>query len=276
MPNKEWKKTKVIYWSDEKNDDFDEVGLSRPGVPKDYNYIRKNWLLNVFFGFLYHAVAKPILGIYCLFAGIRWKNKKYLKELNGQGAFFYSNHTAITDVFKLQSLVFFFNRRINILGYSDTLSLPKFVTFLARGLGYLPVPLKGDLNNLVKLTEACDYYVKKKQYVLIYPEAHIWPYYTKIRDFSPASFTYPAKSFAPVVPIVTTWRKPLIGKKPKQTIYFGHPIFPKEGIPYPENRLYMHEECLKAMKEISEKIPQYEYIKYIKKENVENNEDKKD
>ena len=273
MNNKDWKKTKTIYWSDELNDDFDEVGLSRPGVPDGFQYIRKGFFNTLIGGILYHGIAKPFLGIYCLFKGIRWKNKSYLKELKGGGAFFYANHTAITDVFKLQSLVFFFGRRINILGYSDTLSM-KFVAKLAWWLGYLPVPLKGDVKNLIALGSACEHYVKKGQYVLIYPEAHIWPYYTKVRNFSGGSFIYPSKSSQPVVPVVTTWRKPLIGKKPKQTIYFGHPIFPKEGVSEMENKEYLHTECLKAMQEISNSVPQYEYIKYVKVD--KKNDEKKD
>ena len=262
---KEWKKTKTIYWSDELNDDFDEVGLKRPPVPEGYKYKRKNVLIIFFGAILYHLIAKPILAIYCFFKGIRVKNKKNLKALKGQGAYIYSNHTAITDVFKFQCFVFFFGRRVNILGYSDSLSMP-VVRTIVKMLGYLPVPLKGDMKNLLALSEACDYYVKKKQHILIYPEAHIWPYYTKIRNFQSGSFNYPARFMSPVVPAVTIWRKPKIGKKPKQTIVFGTPIFPKEELNATQNKDYMHAECLRQMKEISESYPQFEYIKYIKKD----------
>ena len=265
MNNKEWKKTKTIYWKDELHDDFDEVGLSRPSVPEGYKYKRTNPIINFFSAILYHGIAKPILGIYCVFKGIRFKGKKNLKVLKGQGAYLYCNHTAITDVFKFQCQCFFFGRRVNILGYPDTLTMP-VVRNLARALGYLPVPLKGDLKNMIALTEACDFYVKKKQYILIYPEAHIWPYYTKIRNFVSGSFNYPANSNAPVVPIVTTWRKPKIGKKPKQVVLIGQPIFPKEELSVADNKNYLHEKCLAAMKQMSESVEQYEYIKYIKVE----------
>ena len=261
---KEWKKTKTIYWSDELNDDFDEVGLTRPPVPEGYKYKRRNVIYNFFGAILYHIIAKPILAIYCLFKGIKVKNKKNLKALKGQGAYIYSNHTAITDVFKFQSYVFFFGRRVNILGYSDTLSMP-IVKSIARMLGYLPVPLKGDMKNLLSLSDACDFYIIKKQFVLIYPEAHIWPYYTKIRNFKDVSFIYPAEMNKPVVPAVTIWRgKP--NKKPKQTIVFGKPIYPQEDLTPLENKKYLHDECLLQMKEIASKYPQVEYIKYIKVE----------
>ena len=115
-----------------------------------------------------------------------------------------------------------------------------------------------------------DFYVnKKRQYVLIYPEAHIWPYYTKVRSFRDGSFNYPAKSNAPVLPVVTTFRKPLIGKVPRQTLYILDPIFPLEGKTVNENKEYLYKETLKAMQELANEVPQYEYIKYVKKE--ENN-----
>lgn len=270
---KDWEKTRTIYWKDELNDDFDEVGLARPPVPKGYPYIRKNPVSGFLYGILYHCVAKPVFAVYCLLKGIRFEGKANLKELKGRGAFLYCNHTAITDVFKFQCLLFFFGRMVNILGFSDTTSMP-VVKWIARGLGYLPVPLKGDLENLIALGESCDYYVNKKhQHVLIFPEAHIWPYYTKIRNFTSGSFNYPARSNAPAVPIVTTWRKPKIGKKPKQTVIIGRPIFPKEELDVNSNKNYLHDKCLKVMKDMASSKEQFEYIKYIK---VEDNEEKKD
>lgn len=265
----DWKKTRTIYWSDERNDDFDEVGLSRPQVPENYNYLKKNFFFNGIYFFLYNFIAKPCFGLYCFFKGIRFKNKKNLKELHGKGAFIYCNHTAITDVFKFQANPFFFKRRINVLGYPDTLSMP-FVWRIARGLGYMPVPDRHDLNNMKKLTEATKWYIDKKQFVLIYPEAHIWPYYTHVRPFRDGAFSYPAKCNAPVLPTVTTWRKSKLSKKPKQTVYILEPIFPKEGLSMNENKIYLHSECLKAMQKKAEEVSQYEYIKYIKVDESEN------
>lgn len=274
MNFKEVKKTKVAYYKDELRDDFNEVGLSRPPVPEGYKYKRTNFFNNIISGILYHGIAKPILALFCIFHGIRIKNRKNLKAIKGQGAFFYSNHVSISDVFKLQALVFFFSRRINILGYSDSLSMP-IVRNLTRALGYLPLPLKGDLKNTIALMNAMEFYIKKKQHILIYPEAHIWPYYTKIRPFTDGSFNYPAKCNAPVVPIVTTWRKPLIGKIPRQTVYILDPIFPLEGKTTTENKTYLHDETLRAMQEFSNSVHQYEYIKYVKVED-DNNDSQKD
>lgn len=266
---KDWKKTRTIYWKDEINDDFDEVGLKRPSVPENYKYKRTNPINNFFSGILYHGVAKPILGLYCFFKGIKVVGKQNIRKLGGEGAFIFSNHVAITDVFKYQSYVFFWRKRVNIIGYPDTLSMP-VVRNLARALGYLPLPLSGDIKNMISLMDAMKFYIEKKQFILIYPEAHIWPYYTKIRNFHSGSFNYPAKLEAPVLPIVTTWRKSRLCKKPKQTLYILEPIFPNPEKSASENKEYLYEETLKAMQKCSDSISQYEYIKYIKVESDKN------
>ena len=268
---KDWKKTRTIYWKDETNDDFDEVGLSRPPVPKGYNYKRTN-PINIFFSaILYHVVAKPIIGVYCVCKGIRFVGKKNLKKLGGKGAFIFSNHVALSDVLKFQAYVFFWRKRVNILGYPDTLSMP-IVRNLTRALGYLPLPLSGDLKNMVALVDAFKFYIEKNQFILIFPEAHIWPYYTKVRTFKSGSFNYPAKLEAPVLPIVTTWRKTKLCKKPKQTIYILEPIFPDPNKGTAENKEYLYNKTLEAMQKCADSVKQYEYIKYIK---IENDEEKK-
>ena len=86
-----------------------------------------------------------------------------------------------------------------------------------------------------------------------------------VRNFKSVSFNYPAEMNKPVLPAVTIWRgKP--NKKPKQTIVFGEPIYPNPELSLMENKAYLHEQCLEQMKEISERYPQVEYIKYIKKD----------
>lgn len=265
MKKQDWKKTKTIYWSDEAHDDFNEVGLSRPSLPEDFKYERDNHFVNFFTKILYFGLAVPILGLATIFNGIKVKGRKNLKKVKKQGIFIYSNHVSVSDAFKIQTRIFPF-KMTNILGYSDALSMP-FFKHLVKGLGLIALPTKGDIKNMKKFTECFDYFIKKKQNIIIYPEAHIWPYYTKIRNFREGSFLYPSLSAAPIVPIVTVFRKSKISKKAKQTLLIGEPIFPKEELTVMENKKYLHDECLKAMQLLSSSVKQYEYIKYIKKEN---------
>lgn len=268
MNNKDWKKTKTIYWSDELHDDFDEIGLKRPPVPKGYHYIRSNPFNNFVSDIFYYGIARPIFIVFLkLYHHVRFKNKRYLKRAQKEGAFIFSNHVSFLDVLKFQTVS---RKRVNIVGYSDSLSMP-IVRNLCRALGYIPLPLSEDVDNFKRMSDSFEFYTKKKhQLVLIYPEAHIWPYYTKVRNFISSSFIFPARCNAPVLPAVTIWRKSKFLKKPRQVIVFGKLIYPLPENNDVENRDYLHQECLEEMKRISESYEQYEYIKYIKVE------DKKD
>ncbi|MCR5506050.1 MAG: 1-acyl-sn-glycerol-3-phosphate acyltransferase [Bacilli bacterium] len=261
----EWKKTHIIYWSDELNDDFNRLDAveDNPPLKKNYKYIHKNPIRRMWDGFLYYVIAKPFIGGYCLFHGIRWKNKKNLRRLRGRGAFLYGNHVAISDVFKFQSFIIH-TKKVNIIGLSNASAIP-VAKHLVKSLGYIPIA--DDSENLLHMKQAIEFLVKKRgQYVLVYPEAHIWPYYTKIRDFKNVSFYYPAQCLAPVVPFVTVWRKVWYSKKPRQTVIFGRPIYPDKSATVLENRDYLAEECKKQMNHLASSIKQVEYIKYIKKE----------
>lgn len=264
----EWKKTRIIYWSSELYDDFDEIGLSRPSLPKNYNYERNNHFANFWSGILYFGIVRPILAAFCFFSGIKVKGKKNIKSLRHKGYFIYSNHVSISDAFKIQALIYPF-KRTNAIGYTDSLTVP-IIGKAMKGLGLIPLPLKDDVENMKKFTNSFSYFLKKKERIIIFPEAHIWPYYTKIRTFRKGSFLFPAMNNAPIVPMCTVFRKPLIGKKPKQTILIGKPIYPLSDLSVLENKEYLYEACLSTLKALSSSVKQYEYITYIYKEKDNN------
>ncbi|MGM9813944.1 MAG: lysophospholipid acyltransferase family protein [Candidatus Enteromonas sp.] len=259
-------KTKTIYYEDELNDDFMDIGLERKEVPQTYKYLRKNKFYNFFSNIFYFGIVKPILSVFSFFHGVRVENRKLLKEVKKEGAFIYANHTAAIDAFVIQTYVVRC-KRTEIIGYSDSVHVP-VLKHVGRCLGYLPLPVH-DLKIAGKLVEAIDFYNKEKHHILIYPEAHIWPYYTDIRPFVSASFHYPAKLKAKVVPIVTTYRKVWYSKKPKMTLIVGKPIAPKEGATVHENREYLRNECYREMKEISDANRTIEYFHYVKTEKEE-------
>lgn len=252
---------RVIKYDDPLNDDFQTTALKRKPVPENYKYERRNKFNNFLSAILFWGIAKPILGFIALCSGVKIEGKENLKELKSlpTGAFIYANHTSFYDAFIVQALIIR-DRRTNIIGFTDVLSMP-LIRNIVRALGYLPVD--NSLKAQIKLLKALGYYTQdKKQHVLIYPEAHIWPYYTKIRDFKEGSFHYPAKYNAPVIPFVTVFIKHKNNKKPKRKILVGKLIYPNPELSLKDNKLYLHEECLKAMKELASSVEQYEYIKY--------------
>lgn len=252
---------KFCFYEDILNDDFMNNHLTRPIVSEKYPFIRQK-IYALFSFILYYLIALPILTIVCKIRGVKVINRKELKKTRKVGAFIYSNHTNVFDFFTIQSYVDR-HKRVNIIGYSDSTSIPIGKHFIHQ-LGYIPIP--NNIHAMKNFMEAIKYYIDKKQDILIFPEAHVLPYYTKIRPFSATSFRYPAGLNAPVIPIVTTYYKSKFKKKPNIKIIIGKTIYPKKELSERENKLYLRDECYKEMVNISNSYTQYEYIKYIQTE----------
>lgn len=260
----------IFYYKDELNDDFEKTKtLKRIELPKDYKYIHTNIFFRAFAFWLYWFVALPVLGLITLFGGISVKGKdkiKKLKKEGGFGAYFYMNHTSFWDMIVIQVRVAGF-KRCNIIGYTDTLTLPRLVRFFAIALGFVPLP--SSLKDFRKFEECLKDTKDKKRFMIIFPEAHVWPYYTKIRPFIATSFKYPAKLEVPAVPLVTCYTKRRFSKKPKITIRVGDPVYPKKELSLNENKDYMRNECYKTMCDIASKYSTYSYYVYKKVEDDE-------
>ncbi len=256
---------KVIYYQDELNDDFEKTNLKRIELPDDYKYTHKNIFYRFFSWLIYYFLAFPVLSIVSLIGGVRFKGRKNLKGLRKVGCFIYANHISFYDVFDIQANVCLF-KRTNILGYTDALS-NKVISKIVPLIGYRPIPDK--ISTYKNFINDLEYETKKGHNTLIYPEAHIWPYYTKIRPFVSASFKYPAKLKAPIIPITNCVRKSKLSKKPKITMYIGKPIYPRDNLSVNENKDYLRDECYKVMCETAAKYSTYEYIKYVKGEQNE-------
>ena len=258
------KEKKIIYYKDELNDDFSDLGLKRPKLDEDFKFIRsKNPIYTFFAGWLFYLVAKPLFYTINFFRGIRYHNVKKLKKFKKVGCFIYQNHTTFYDMWTVTACVVR-GKRTNVIGFSDTTSM-KFVHFFARQLGYIPIP--DSFRTTINFQKALDYYINDKhQNILIFPERHVWPLYTKIRPYNSASFHYPAKLKAPVIPITTTYRKRKLFKKPGIDIWVGDAVYPKEELSLKENKEFLRDECYKQMCEISLNTPQEEYYIYKKQE----------
>ena len=89
---------------------------------------------------------------------------------------------------------------------------------------------------------------------MIYPEAHVWPYYTKIRPFISASFKYPTKLDAPSFSMTTTYQKRKRGKRPKMVVYIDGPFSGSDSRELCE--------AVKAKMEERSKLSNNEYIEY--------------
>ena len=153
-----------------------------------------------------------------------------------------------------------------IVAGPDLFSINGFVTWLVKHFYAVPIP-NMDAKMIENFTDCISFHIKKKHRVLIYPEAHIWPYYNDIRPFKAASFRYPIDSNAPIVVATTTFKKRKGNRKPKPIIYLDGPFYPNTDLFSIHDQINdLRNRAYDAMKWRAGKEDNYAYIKYIKKD----------
>ena len=265
MAKKNKEEKRVRYYSDALNDDFAGTKIKETPFPEKLKYIHpKNFLWNFCSWFIYFVVAIPVLWIVGkIMYNIKVVGKKNLKAVKNKGVFIYGNHTQIGDAWLAQCYLTR-SRRTYIFADKDAVSI-KGIRTLVMMIGCLPIP---DLAHKDQFIEAIKYHYNKKRVLVVYPEKHIWPYYTHIRNFPDDSFIYPATLGAPVVPICVTYRKRKIfkNKSPRMTCHVGKPIFPDMTYSLMERKKQLRDACYEFMIDKSSEEENVEYIQYIKKD----------
>lgn len=261
-------KSKIIYYTDELHDDFGSINIGELDLKldKNYNFSRGNKFHRFLDKSLYFLIVLPILRTLTYFKGIKVKGKENVKEFKkmckkqNKGGFIYANHVTNSDVFQIQTRIIP-SKYSNIVGFPN-MSKKKYLLPLLKALGYLP--LGNDFLSQKKLIKEMEFRLNLKENIIIFPEAHIWPYYTNIRPFLDSSFYYPSKFNSPILPIRTLFTKRKFGKKPRRIIVIGKPIIPNPKFDLKENKTYLRDYVYQNMLKLSEGYEIKEYIKYIK------------
>lgn len=259
MKNKE---TKTIYYSDELNDEFSPSDIKARPISGDYKY--DGSCLRGLGIFIWYRLLIRTYGV--LFIKLKFHQKtigrekiKHIKE----GYFLFGNHTNPgADAFIPASMSF--PKFMNVIVNADNVSIP-FLGRITPCLGAIPLPddMQAGKNfvNTLKKRNA------KHYPITIYPEAHIWPYYTKIRNFSDKSFTYPIMMNSPVYCFTNTYHRRKHSRRPKIITYVDGPFFPDKTLPKKEQRKDLCDRVYDTMVKRSENSD-IEIIKYVKKENI--------
>lgn len=266
------KEEKIIYYKDELNDEFSPAKIEPRFIGDDYKYIRdKSFFDKIARFFWYRIVFTPVAAFYSKFV-LKQKvvNKKLLKKFKFTGYFLYGNHTH--DLGDALSPHFTnFPKHNYLIVHPNNVSM-KVIGRLTPILGALPLPdTKGAYKNFIS---AINTRIKQKKCVIIYPEAHIWPYYTGIRPFGDVSFSYPIKLDVPVFCFTNTYQKRRFSKKPKVVTYVDGPFYPNPDLSPKEQRKHLRDQVYECMCERA-KNSNIEYIKYVKA-TEENKEDSND
>ena len=228
---KENKETKdrIIYYSDELNDEFAGDDIVAKKIDGNYRYIRKGILSRIGHIFWYRILATPLAFCYLkIYFHHKIVNKKVLKEAKGK---------------------------------------PYLLGRITPSLGALPLP--DDIDATKNFMRAIEQKVKEDKCIMIYPEAHIWPYYTDIRPFRNMSFRYPVKSKAMAFCLTNTYQKRRFSKRPKLVTYIDGPFYADADKNDREKKQQLRDMIYAKMKERS-KNSNVKMIKYVK---VEKNND---
>ena len=195
--------TKVIYYEDELNDEFSEVKIVPKKIDENYKYIHKNVIWNACAFLLQNVLSLPIKYLYAKIKfRIKYIGKEKLRKYKKEGYFIYGNHTqSFADTFLISNIVF---PKINYLIVNPENVSMKFLGNVVQMLGAIPIPSnKEGMKNFLYTIEKR---IEKGNSITIFPEAHIWPYYTKIRPFKSVSFKYPIKLEKPAFCMTNTYQ----------------------------------------------------------------------
>ena len=258
---------RVFYYENETDDPIKTAEQEKKvevGLPEGYEFIPKNPFTRLYSATLFRIFK--LFGQY--YERGYWQAKFYgrekLKKAKGKGYVIYANHTnPFHDVFGPALAA---DRRIFTVISPVNLKIP--------GIGkYLPMigglPLGKTPEEKKAFNDAVDKRLKQKKVLVIYPEAHVWPYATKVRKFPAGdkSFKYAVRNGLPIFTMTTTYHKRKDKKKgdlPRMDVYIDGPFFPDVKKTEEENREMLAKKAYESMKKMSEHNT-YEYFKYIKK-----------
>ncbi len=213
---------KTVYYSDELRDDFAGVG-ARPKIEigEDFKYINKNIFWRAARFAFYRVFMTPFAFLFCKIKfGMKIVGKEKLKPFKKSGLYLYGNHTQIPADGFIPNVITF-PQEAHVIVNPDNVAL-RGTKNLMLMLGAMPTPT--NMRGFGAFQKALEERIAEKRAVVVYPEAHIWPYYTGIRPFPSTSFRYPAKDGAPVFSFTVTYRQSKRGK-PRIVTYVDGPFY---------------------------------------------------
>ncbi len=244
----------------EYTEDFVESRQQEEKLPEDFVWLHEN--------IFYRAAAAVLYGIAFIFSffysyfglHIRVVGREKLKNCKGQGIFLYGNHTQpVGDAFA--PAMYIFPKRLYTVAGAANLGIPLLGRLLPM-LGALIVPQS--MAQMKPFLNAIGYHLEHGRCIIIYPEAHVWPYCSFVRPFPETSFRYPVQFGAPAYCMTTTYQKRRRGQKPGITTYIDGPFYPEQELGKKAAQRKLHDEIYQCMQERSQ-ASTYQYIRYVRK-----------
>jgi hypothetical protein len=253
---------KIVYYSDELHDEFSGVVRDTMTIDETYVYAHTNPLWQICRFIVYRIIMTPVAYVYLKIKfHAEFVNREVLKQSEGKSIFLFGNHTQIPgDGYIPTTLVF--PKNCSVIVNADNVSLPGTLTFM-KMVGAVPLPNKisGMRNYMNYLTTLS----KNNSCIAVFPEAHIWPYYTGIRPFPDDSFRYPAMYGLDTYCFTTTYQQRGRGSSANMKIFVDGPFSVNPELPRKEGIRDLRDRVYTAMCARSRNST-YEHIIYRKQE----------
>ena len=252
-------KSKKFCYTDETNDDFAGVKRKPFVIDDKYKYDKTNFLWKIVEFIVYRVFVLPFAWIYMKIRFYhRVVNKKVLKESKSQGYFMYGNHTLMAGDAFIPNVING-RKKTYIIVHSDNIAVTLTRPFIEM-CGAIPLP--NTLTATKNFKNIINKRIKQGKAVQIYPEAHIWPYYTGIRNFKSASFKYPIELNVATYSLTNTFHRRRFSKTPKVVTYIDGPFFANPNLTKKEQELDLRNRVYNAMCERA-KLSNYSVHIYI-------------
>ena len=256
----------TIYYSDPLQDDFAGNHIRGKVVDQNFPFLHRSRLWDLGSFLVYYGIAVPLVFLICkIYLGMKFENHRQLRQVGRSGYFLYGNHTHGLDAF-LPAMAAF-PKRGYVVANPDAVSIPGLRN-LVQLIGCIPVP--SALSGFPPFLKALERRFRQGACIGIFPEAHIWPFYTGVRPFVGSSFRYPVKMNAPVVAMAVTYRKRRglfrWVKRPGITVTFSAPMYPDPALRPKAAQEDLRQRTYEFMCQVTSRPGNVEYIHYAPKE----------
>lgn len=256
-------KERVIYYEDELNDDFSGLSIKARPLGKNYRYMNNSRTFKIFEFLFYYVIMIPV--VYMLqkvYNHQKFANRKVLKQAKKEGCFLVSNHTQVQSDSYIGPLAAY-PKKCFIISNPHVLSV-RLARFGMKAYGV--IPLGSTLDEKKAFLDCVETRMQEGKAVIVYPEAHVWPYYTKIRPFDHQAFWYLSKQKKPMFVLTNCYQKRRFFKRPRIVTYADGPFYPRTDISELEAAKELRDIAYETMCKRVHEHTTCEYIKYIKKE----------
>lgn len=209
-------------------------------IDEDYKFINDGMIFNIFSKLLY-IIALPLLSIYNkIMYNFKIYGRENLKKIK-TGKITVSNHVHPMDCTMNAIANAPFSMYFPTL--KSNFEIP-VIRHIIRLLHAFPIP--DGISSKEKFFDTINELLDNDKTVHFYPEASLWPYYKKLRNFKSGAFKIAVERDVPIVPMVYKFVKPYgIRKYVKKRPFIELHILPAI---YPDNNMENKNESANKLK----------------------------